>query len=459
MNLNNDKPICALATPPGHSAIGVIRLSGEGSLRVVSLCCPGLKTAELKSHSAKLTKILNEDGSAIDQALVLYFQKGKSYTGEESVEISCHGSPYICQKIISRLVACGARIATPGEFTFRAFMNGKIDLVQAEGVLTLIESDSDSSLKIGHRQIEGETSKSFQKLTSDLTWSLAHIEASIDFSTEGLETATKNQLLEKLESVLSGLVKLTETYASGRILKDGLHVALLGRPNSGKSSLLNNFLQMDRAIVSPIAGTTRDVVDGETIFKGIKIHFSDTAGVRDTSDSIEKIGIEKSMKAALESDVVFYICDATKGFDSEEIKLIESLRQKTKVFVIQNKQDLVLNGSSQPGGPDLIENQNVFVSALDPKTRDQVFSLVLGPLIESNKAVDSAVVASARQYELAVSAKESIESALSELRQDLGAEFVSQRLKAALVSLQKILGEHYDDQILDRVFKEFCLGK
>lgn len=398
--------------------------------------------------------------------VVSYFAKGKSYTGEESVEFNCHGSPYVVQKIIQRLIDSGASMATPGEFTYRAFMNGKIDLVQAEGVLSVIESDSEESLKMGNRQLGGKLSDVFKKIVSELTWCLAHIEASIDFSTEGLDVVDNSVLEKKLTGLRQEVSTLIDSFKTGRALKEGIFVTLLGKPNSGKSSLLNNFLETDRAIVSPIAGTTRDVVDGETNYFGFLIKFSDTAGVRTTQDEIEKIGIQKSFKSARESDAIFYIYDAALGLSADEVTVLNEQNFKAPIFLIANKIDLLKRATKSSAdflGEKAGLTQSLFVkqmqvTALSDDAREQVLS-ELTRLFNTKPSQENSLISSARQFELSSEAYKHLDDCIKDFKSGLGAEFISQRLKEALVSLQKILGEHYDDQILDRVFKEFCLGK
>lgn len=454
-----------MATPPGHSAIAVVRLSGSEAKNILFKVCPGLdrqlKNHNLQSHQLKLTDFLNADGSRLDQVVVAYYAQGKSYTGEESVEFNCHGSPFVVEKIIQRLIDSGAVMATPGEFTYRAFMSGKIDLVQAEGVLSMIESDSEQSLKIANRQLGGKLSEIFQRIVSELTWCLAHIEASIDFSTEGLDVVDNNVLENKLVGLRQEVSTLIQSFNTGRALKEGIFVTLLGKPNSGKSSLLNNFLETDRAIVSPIAGTTRDVVDGETVYNGFLIRFSDTAGVRTTQDEIEKIGIEKSLKSAHGSDAVFYIYDAALGLTSDEEKFLAQQNFSVPIFVIGNKSDLLKvstppNTLSSSLGTHLVKQLNT--TALEAETREIVLG-ELTQLFKTKPSQENSLISSARQFELSTEAYKQLDDCICDFKKGLGAEFISQRLKEALVSLQKILGEHYDDQILDRVFKEFCLGK
>ncbi|MEK6627806.1 MAG: tRNA uridine-5-carboxymethylaminomethyl(34) synthesis GTPase MnmE, partial [Bdellovibrionota bacterium] len=287
----SEQTICAISTPQGVGGLAVIRISGVEALSVCKRISKSLnKKKVIESHRAYFSEIfsLSENSSEnafvnkIDEAVITYFAKGKSFTGEETVEISCHGSKFIVQQILELLISCGCRMAERGEFTYRAFMNGRLDLVQAESVLALIESQNQASAIVALRQLEGHVSKQFAELISDLTWCLAHIEASIDFSEQGIEVVDTGVLVKKLESIAEALKTLTHSYQSGKLIKDGIKVALIGEPNVGKSSLLNLLLQSDKAIVTPIAGTTRDAIEGDTLYDGVKYSISDTAGLRDT---------------------------------------------------------------------------------------------------------------------------------------------------------------------------------
>ncbi|RYZ63252.1 MAG: tRNA uridine-5-carboxymethylaminomethyl(34) synthesis GTPase MnmE, partial [Proteobacteria bacterium] len=265
--------ICAVSTPHGVGGISVLRISGPDSLEITREIASFLPL-NIESHRVYFGTLRSpEFQDEIDEVLVTYFKKGHSFTGEEVLEISCHGNPHICQKILNELIAIGARAADRGEFTYRAFMNGRVDLVQAEGILSLIESQSDKAMKLSLRQLKGQLSQRLESIENEITWLMAHLEAGIDFSTEGLDLVSDAVVTEKLTIIESGLQKLVNTYQSGRILRDGVRVALAGRPNVGKSSLLNLLLEEERAIVTEIAGTTRDVISGETQYAGVKFTF------------------------------------------------------------------------------------------------------------------------------------------------------------------------------------------
>lgn len=461
----NEQTICAVSTPHGVGGIAVIRISGKEALVICKKIARSLSTkSKIESHKAYFCNITDLENNKIDETVVTYFAEGKSFTGEEVVEISCHGSRFIAQQILDLLVKSGARIAEKGEFTYRAFMNGKLDLIQAESVLSLIESQNQASAKVALRQLEGHVSKEFESLISDLTWCLAHIEASIDFIEQGVEVVDTKVLINKLKNINESLGKLIKTYQSGRLIKDGVRVALVGEPNVGKSSLLNLLLQNDKAIVTPIAGTTRDVIDGEIVFDGVKYSISDTAGLRETKDQVEIIGIDKSKKEAEKADILCFVFDCSEKDWDRSLQLAAQLKNTKKIFLL-NKTDAASAGerttlinkiqqSLKLSSADHI----LFTSALETKSRENIFTLIKKS-VGSLEYLDEAIISSSRQFEQARESFENIERSLVELQSNMGAEFVAMYLKEALVSLQKILGQVYDDQIMDRVFKEFCLGK
>lgn len=458
--------VCAVATPPGYGGISVIRVSGSQALSVVRKCFPKLPV-EAVSHKAYFGTVYDPSTMVgIDQVLVLYLAEGKSFTGEHTLEISCHGSPIICDQILKALINSGASAALPGEFTYRAFMNNRLDLVQAESVLSLIESRSQKAAQLSFRQLEGDLSEKIEAIEKELTWCLAHIEANIDFATEGLEVSSMNELISKVESCSVEVNKLLKTYQQGKIIKDGLKVALVGQPNAGKSSLLNLLLGFDRAIVDATPGTTRDVVDADTVFKGIRIVFQDTAGLREgTRDHIEAIGIQRSQNAAESADLIVFVFDAEKGWSSEDEKWLKRVAGKPVLF-LTNKMDRV---STDFDREKLVKNLQLsvagghspvlFVSALDKMCRELILDEIYKSVIKSEKSDDEVALSQARHYENLLKARKFMDQSILSMKEGVGAEFVSLELKEALIALQETLGKYFDDQIMDRVFKEFCIGK
>jgi tRNA modification GTPase len=466
--------ICAISTPHGVGGISVVRVSGPQSLFIVSKLCSFIPQQPV-SHRAFHGLLKSADGKEeIDEVVVTYFKQGRSFTGEEVLEISCHGSPVICQNILNELVDLKVRPADRGEFSYRAFMSGRIDLIQAESILSLIESQSQQAARLALRQLKGAVSKKLEKVEDDMTWILAHAEAGIDFSTEDLEVIDYSEVLRRLESLDGALSELISSFKSGRVLKDGLRVVLTGLPNVGKSSLLNTFLEEDRAIVTEIPGTTRDVIDGDTTFKGVKFTFSDTAGLRENvSDLVEKIGVERSRQATGDSDEVFFVFDLENGLSASEIAILDSL-DPSKTFIVGNKLDRI------PSGPDaevffqtlktskffskiqdpvaFAKRRLFFVSALDRNIRALVLDGLVQEYVDLQKQND-VLISNSRHWENLSKALQNTRRTKEVVRQGLGHEFVAFELKDALISIQETLGKRFDDQIMDRVFKEFCIGK
>jgi tRNA modification GTPase len=462
--------ICAVATPFGRGGISVIRVSGRRALEISKALCPFMPE-KTENHRVYYGHLL-ENSQEIDEVMATYFRRGRSFTGEDSVEISCHGNPVICERILQALVGRGARLADRGEFTYRAFINGRIDLVQAESVLSLIESQTKESSRVALQQLKGDLSKNLEKLESDLTWSLAHIEAGIDFSTEGLEVVDQKVLVGKLEGVKKELNKLVESYQYGRLLKDGVQVALVGRPNVGKSSLLNLLVEDERAIVTEIPGTTRDVVTADTHYKKYKFSLQDTAGLRvETQDLVEKIGIQKTHSTIQSTDFIFYVIEAQRSLDKEEVEIFEKL-DLSRAFILINKKDLAdrdINSTVEPlfscGNFKSLGDKNAFlkdrvllVSSFDKNARNHIFDRLLEQ-IKTKENDNPVLLIQSRHFECLSKALDLVQSSLENLKSVSGPEYVALDLKQALIYLHEVLGKRFDDQIMDRVFKEFCIGK
>lgn len=454
MNPLRDKDtICAVATPPGLGGISVIRVSGSQALDIVKKLSPFLP-ASVESHRSYYGKLVRPlDKETLDEVLASYFESGRSFTGEETVEISCHGSPVILTEVLKELVLAGARIADRGEFTYRAFSNGRIDLVQAESVLTLIESKSTAEARNSLRQLEGGLSteiKSFQKRC--LTW-LAHIEAGIDFSEEGLEVLSPEQMAKEIHGLRQEIAQMISGYQKGKLFREGFRAILLGAPNVGKSSLLNALLLEDRSIVTPTAGTTRDLVEGWVDVEGLRVSFLDSAGLRMTSDEIEKAGVDRARRAVEKSDLVFYVLDSAVGLTSEDQVEIDQLKKQEKDLIfLFNKTDL-----KRPEG---IENTPwLAVSAMNPSgARDQI----LGLIREKTQKIGSfeeLMLSQARHFESLRRADAALFESENLLNEGRGFELIALGIKEALLEFQKILGERFDEQIIDQIFREFCLGK
>lgn len=462
----DEETICALSTPNGAGALALVRLSGKKALSIARKSAPFLPEKP-ESHRSYFGRLLStENGAEYDEVLATYFAPGKSFTGEETVEFSTHGSAVIVEELLKNLVRSGAKAADRGEFSYRAFMHGQMDLVQAESVLALIESQSLMGAKQALRQLKGGLSEELENFESEITWGLAHIEAGIDFSTEGLETVSPTELLKRLSIVASGLEKWLATYKQGRLLREGLRIVLMGRPNVGKSSLLNAIVNEEKAIVTDIAGTTRDLIEAPLMVEGVRINFVDTAGLRDSQDVVERIGIARTQKASKEADLVFFIFDLARGLQSEELEALRAL-DSARVFLVGNKADQADGVGSiraktleKLQGSELKDLRRVlFVSALDKTSARDVLLTELGRWIDENRVEDQGLLFQARHFERLSFALANLNEGLRLVKEGLSPELAAIELKEALLSVQETLGKHFDDQILDRVFKEFCIGK
>ena len=437
--LSEEDSICAIATPPGHGGIGVIRLSGEDAHTFIRPLCSFLPET-LESHRVYYG-LLKNDGEALDEVLVTYFQNGRSFTGDETFEISFHGNPLIGKQILRALIDQGARAAGPGEFTYRAFMNGRIDLTQAEAVLTLIESRTELAGKQALRQVCGSLKDELAFVEEALTLSLAHMEANLDFSAEDIVIEQDDVTIERLTVVKNDLDRILSGYRRGKLLNDGFQVAIVGAPNVGKSSLLNRLLGEERAIVTDVPGTTRDVVTGNMIMDGYMVSFSDTAGIRETTDVVEQIGIEKTRTELDQADMVWYLDQV-----GDESRVPEDL-PKQKTLWVRNKVDL---GRSDVGP--------VYISAKSGEGIEELLENLRSKLVEQGEESSPALL-QARHFELLRMSSEALDRGLELLKETASPEFVIAEIHDSLQFVMEVLGKRFDDEVMDRVFKEFCLGK
>ncbi len=473
--------ICAVSTPPGVGGISVIRVSGPQALAISRGLAAFLPEAP-ESHRVYFGTLQGQMHSqALDEVLITYFARGKSFTGEETLEISCHGNPQICRTIVNELISLGARAADRGEFTYRSFMNSRIDLVQAESVLALIESQSELSSRQALRQLKGQLSNALEKLETDIVWILANIEANIDFGTEGLEVISQGDLLMSSDEALEKIRQLLRTFHTGKLIRDGFQLVLTGVPNVGKSSLLNLLAEEDRAIVTDVPATTRDLVEAPFYVAGIKVHAVDTAGLRESQDVVEKLGIEKSYKALADADAVFFVFDVNGPLSESEISELNRLDPK-KTYLIGNKSDQRKDLGSQERMlrvlPEEILQQlsktEFFSKIQEPATYlvsraltvsahslvdRELIKELLSNQLELGQYENQAVLSQARHFENLSRAAEALERARMLISKEASTEFCALELKEALVAVQETLGKRYDDQIMDRVFKEFCIGK
>lgn len=469
--------ICAISTPPGKGGIHVIRLSGPRALLLGRRCASFLPLSP-ESHRIYFGtfRFPAQNDELVDEVLISYFKEGRSFTGEETLEVSCHGSPFVAKQIVQCLVAEGARVADRGEFTYRAFINGKLDLVQAESVLALIESETKKSSEIALSQLKGSLSKELKKLEGEVLALLARLEISIDFTTEDIEIISIEDLLGRLDKIRPPLLKLVESFQIGSKLQSGYEVVFAGEPNVGKSSLLNSVLSEDRAIVTNIPGTTRDVIQENLVINGVKVAISDTAGIRETEDLVERIGVQKTKEALRRADLVFIVFDASSvDFRSVESWLPESLE---KVSFIANKIDLLgefnpqlfwsplylwlreNNYLSEPWSLErFLAEKSIAVTTLRAGETREFLLNWMGKHLNTGSFGDEALLSHARHYENLKKAYECFDRARVLAVGSASPEFLSLEVKEALVRIQETLGERFDDQVLDQVFREFCIGK
>lgn len=448
----NEDTIAALATPAGVGAISVIRVSGPESVAAVDkLFSFSSKLSDSPTHTIHYGKITSASGEVVDDVLVSLFRSPNSYTGEDSVEISTHGSPFITQKVMALLLDQGIRLAEPGEFTRRAFMNGKIDLAQAEAVVDVINSSTEASLRGARNQLDGILSAKIDSLREMLVNISSFLELELDFAEEELEFVNLDEAKKKIKEVINEIEKLLETYTFGKVLRDGVNVAIVGKPNVGKSSLLNYILKEGRAIVSDIPGTTRDVIREEVSIDGVLFKLFDTAGIRTTDDSIEIEGVIRSKEAVKNADLVIFINDSTDGFSEDVYKEILELKEQERVITVLNKIDL---GDKQE------REYDVKISAKTGKGIDSLFSELKNKSIGSyNYSEKSAVVSNLRHKKALENSVESMRRGIESIEAKMSQEFVALDLRNAEDALGEIIGKVTTDDILNNIFKNFCIGK
>ena len=450
--------IVALATPSGTGAIAVIRVSGPQAISIVDQLFKSIKGKELvqqKSHTIHLGNIV--DGAKIlDEALVSIFKGPHSYTGENVVEISCHGSPFIQQQIIQLLLRNGCRTASAGEFTLRAFLNGKMDLSQAEAVADLIASDSEAAHDIAMQQMRGGFSNEIQELRQELLNFASLIELELDFSQEDVEFANRTQFNELLTKISNVLKKLIDSFALGNVIKHGIPVAIVGQPNVGKSTLLNVLLNEERAIVSEIAGTTRDTVEDHISIKGIGFRFIDTAGIRETEDVVEKIGIERTFDKIEKARLIVYLFDGM-NFNIKELESIQERYPNKQLLPICNKMDL-LNEEQKNKVQKEIPNV-LFLSAKFKTGISELENKLLSLVDSGALSGDSTIVTNSRHYDALLKALEEIQKVKEGLDMELSSDLMAIDIRQALYHLGEITGSVTTDDLLGNIFSNFCIGK
>jgi tRNA modification GTPase len=455
--ITQEHPIAAIATPVGEGGIAVIRVSGKNAIEKVSQCFKGKNLTEVDSHTVHFGKIINKKGNVVDEVLATVFRTPKSYTGEDTVEISCHGGVLVTQAVLETILAQGVRSAEPGEFTQRAFLNGKLELSQAEAVADLIHAKSIKAVDAAHQQLEGQLGKHIKKFRQQIIDATAMVELELDFSEEDVEFANKEQLRKLLVEVDEEIGSLLDTYETGRLVKDGVKTVFIGRPNAGKSTLLNTLVGTERAIVTDIAGTTRDTIDADWSYDGLLFKLIDTAGLRETEDIIEAEGVKRSQKAFEQADLVVYLKDLSQPIgpdEREEIASFQKRASKTPFLLVGNKLDLEQESQEERIHYDLK------ISALDGENIDQLKKIMKERALE-NKDYDtsSLLVTSSRHRDSLQKARENVQRAIQALDSGMTGDLLAIDLRAALKELGTITGEITTEDLLDSIFSRFCIGK
>lgn len=453
--------IIALATPPGVGAIGVIRLSGPTAIQLVDAVFHGKKLSEQASHTIHFGTIRDEKDQILDEVLVSLFVGPRSYTGEHVVEISCHGSNYIIQELIRLFIRKGARLAQPGEFTMRAFLNGRMDLSQAEAVADLIASNSAAAQQVAIKQLRGGISNEIKKLRQELIDFASLIELELDFGEEDVEFANRDQLRALVQKLLRLIHKLSDSFQLGNAIKEGVNTVIAGRPNAGKSTLLNALLNEDRAIVSEIAGTTRDTIEESLNIQGIQFRIIDTAGIREASDAIEAIGVQKTLEKVRQSAVLIYLFDVIKTQPAElEADLAQLIHDETQLLVVANKMDLnPYTEYKHYANPYFTAEQWIPISAANEMNIEYLKERLYQTVVGQEAGMDGAVVSNARHYEALLRAQTSLEAVIQGLDQSVTTDFVAMDIRHALAYLGEITGEISTEDLLDNIFSRFCIGK
>ncbi len=443
-----DDVIIALSTPVGKSGIGVVRMSGKNCLDIAKkMFTPLNKNVDIIPNLMVLGNI--DLGSTTDIGFMVYFKAPKSYTGEDTIEFQCHGGIAVTQKIIEKALSLGVRLAEPGEFSKRAFLNGKMSLDQAEGVIDTINAESESELKASSGLQKGILTKTIENIQDTLIDIMSEIEVNLDYPEHDIEYATKEKINNEIDKIYTKISDLLKTEQQGKIIKNGVNIAIVGKTNVGKSSLLNALLGTEQAIVTDIEGTTRDVVIGSMEYKGIKFNFLDTAGIRQTNDKVENIGIEKAKQVLKESDIVLLVIDGSKELDNQDKENLELTKDKKRIIVV-NKIDIKKFIKLQEETVEISAKNNINIEKLKEKIYDKA--------IDGCDVNNTLVLTNARHLEVLKRAIREIKS-IKETIFENSLDLVALDTRQLYEKLGEITGETIDEKVIDRIFSKFCLGK
>ncbi len=456
-----DNTIVAISTASGNGGIGIIRISGKKTFEIINkIFLPKKNNNEINGYTIKYGNIINpESKQIIDEVLVSYFVSPKSYTREDMCEINTHGGMVVEKRILEICLENGAELAEPGEFTKRAFLNGRIDLSQAEAIIDLINSKTDTEAKESINQLEGRLSNKIKEINQKLLDIMVAIEVTIDYPEYDVEEVTDSKALEDLDEIKTLLESLENSFSQGKIIKDGIKTVILGKPNAGKSSLLNAILKEDRAIVSNIEGTTRDTIEEYVNINGLLLKLIDTAGIRDTENEVEKIGVEKSKKLANDADLIIAIFDISRELNNEDEKIISLIKNRNAIIVL-NKVDLKQNDKSIENRMFELHKPIIKISALKEDGIDILYSEInkmfeIGKIENENKIL----ITNERHKNQIRKAKEDIMQAIETIKEKMPVDIISVYIKQALEDLGEITGNNVSDDIINEIFKKFCLGK
>ena len=451
--------IVAISTAPGNGGIGIIRMSGKNCFEILNkIFIPKNKEKEIKGYTIKYGQIV-DNNKEIDEVLVSYFLEPKSYTTENMCEINSHGGTIITKKILELCIKNGARLAEPGEFTKKAFLNGRIDLSQAESIIDIINSKTEKELNAAVNQLKGYLSNDIAQIKQCILDILVDIEASIDYPEYDIEEVTNEKIIQKLNIINQKLEKLEKSYENGKIIKQGLKIAIIGKPNAGKSSLLNAILKEERAIVTNIEGTTRDTIEEFITIDGIPLKIIDTAGIRNANDEIEKIGIEKSKKMAEEADLIIAVIDSTKELSEEDKEIIKFIENKKSIIVL-NKNDLFTKIDEETLELKNLNKKIIKISALNNIGIEKIYATISEMFNFGEIAIDdSTLITNERQKEAIQNTIKNIKKCFETINYKMPIDIIAICLTDALKELEKITGETVSEEIIKEIFKKFCLGK
>ncbi len=455
----DNETIVAPATSTGKSSVNIIRLSGVKSLAVAeSIFMP--KKYKISENPRKMVygHIVDKD-KVIDEVMICYMKAPHSFTCEDVVEINCHGGSKSLEEIMSLILTKGVRLAQNGEFTKRAFLNGRIDLSQAEAVIDIINAKSTKSFENAQRQLQGRLSGRIEKIDERLKKSIAQITVAIDFPEEDIPEVTYEELLNDVEISMDELNKLKETYKNGKVISDGINIAIIGRPNVGKSSLLNELLEENRAIVTDIAGTTRDIITESLSINGISVNLIDTAGIRETQDIVEKIGVERSISSIENADIILLVLDTSDKLNEEDKELMEKLRDRDYIILL-NKSDLQ-NNLDINDLPDFLDKENIInISTLDKRGIEELKENIYAKAVSfDDDSINNVMITNSRHYSLIENAINSLKDARQALLDNVELDILEIDFLNAVDYLGQITGKSVSESLLDTIFSKFCIGK